>query len=123
MLPSEGTSAVEENRLLRSLPAEQYSQLAAYLEPVQLVSGQMLWEPGAVIHSVYFPRTCVLSILMPLTDEPPVEAATVGREGLLGTPVVLGVRVTNASALAQVPGDGVVRDIYDELLGRQDPAR
>jgi CRP-like cAMP-binding protein len=107
MVPRAGTPAVEENRLLRSLPAEEYAQLAEYLEPVQLVAGQMLWEPGAVIHSVYFPRTCVLSILLPLTDEPPVEAATIGREGLLGTPVVLGVRVTNASALAQVPGTAV----------------
>jgi hypothetical protein len=39
MLPHEGISAVEENRLLRSLPAEQYAQLASYLEPVQLVAG------------------------------------------------------------------------------------
>ena len=107
MLPHEGSTTGEENRLLRSLPGEQYAQLAPYLEPVQLVSGQVLWEAGAVIHSLYFPRTCVLSMLTPLADEQPVEAATIGREGMLGTPVVLGVRVTNARALAQVSGTAV----------------
>lgn len=103
----EGSVTGEENRLLRSLPAEQYAQLAPHLEPVHLVNGQVLWEAGAVIHSVYFPRTCVLSMLTPLGDEAPVEAATIGREGVLGTPVVLGTRVTNARALAQVPGTAV----------------
>jgi CRP-like cAMP-binding protein len=107
MLPHEGSTTGEENRLLRSLPDEQYAQLAPHLEPVQLVSGQVLWEAGAVIHSLYFPRTCVLSLLTPLADEQPVEAATVGREGMLGTPIVLGVRITNVRALAQVPGTAV----------------
>ncbi|HEX3302482.1 MAG TPA: Crp/Fnr family transcriptional regulator [Thermomicrobiales bacterium] len=77
---------------------------------MQFASGQVLWESGATIHSLYFPRTCVISLLTTLSDEQPVEAATVGREGMVGTPVVLGVRVTNAQALAQVPGIAIRLD-------------
>jgi CRP-like cAMP-binding protein len=94
----------EENRLLQRLPPDQYAALLPYLEPVELNNRQVLWQSDATIHSVYFPRTCVLSLLTPLSDEQPVEAATVGREGMAGTPVVLGVRVTNLQAITQVSG-------------------
>ena len=94
----------EENRLLRRLPPDQYAALLPYLEPVELNNRQVLWQPDTTIHSVYFPRTCVISLLTPLADEQPVEAATVGREGMAGTPVVLGVRVTNLQAITQVSG-------------------
>ena len=94
----------EENRILQRLPPDQYAALLPYLEPVELNNRQVLWQPDATIHSVYFPRTCVFSLLTPLADEQPVEAATVGREGMAGTPVVLGVRVTNLQAITQVSG-------------------
>jgi CRP-like cAMP-binding protein len=104
MQAHEHPASVEENRLLRSLPADQYAEILPYLEPVELSSRQVIWQPDTTIHSLYFPRTCVLSLLTPLADESPVEAATVGREGMAGTPVVLGVRVTHVQAIAQVPG-------------------
>ena len=96
--------AAEQNRLLRALPADEYAHLLPFLEPVELAARQVLWQPQATIHSIYFPRTCVVSLLTPLSDEQPVESATVGREGMAGVPVVLGVRTTNVQAIAQVPG-------------------
>ncbi len=96
--------ANEQNHLLGSLPAEEYARLRSDLEPVQLSVKQVLWEPEARIHSVYFPRTAVLSLLTPLANRVYVEAATVGREGMEGTPVVLGVRNTSVRAIAQVAG-------------------
>ena len=106
----EHPASVEENHLLRSLPADQYEEILPYLEPVELSSRQVLWQPDTIIHSLYFPRTCVVSLLTPLADELPVEAATVGREGMAGTPVVLGVRVAHVQAIAQVPGRAVRMD-------------
>jgi CRP-like cAMP-binding protein len=104
MQAHEHPTSVEENRLLQSLPADQYTEILPYLEPVELSSRQVLWQPDTTIHSLYFPRTAVLSLLTPLAEDLPVEAATVGREGMAGTPVVLGVRVTHVQAIAQVPG-------------------
>src|SRR5215218_3915878 len=98
------SNATEENRLLRALPADEYERLLPHLEPAELTAGQVLWQPDARIHSVYFPRTAVMSLLTPLEDEPPVEAATVGREGIVGTSVALGVRRTGVRVIAQISG-------------------
>jgi CRP-like cAMP-binding protein len=97
----------ERNQLLQALSPESYEQLQPHLEPVHLHSGQILWEPDALIRAVYFPRTCVLSLIVRLEAEAPVEAATIGNEGMLGVPVALGATSTSVQALAQVPGDAV----------------
>jgi CRP-like cAMP-binding protein len=104
MFENRDPRAVEENYLLRALPDDRYAELLPHLEPVELAARQVLWQPDTTIHSVYFPRSCVVSLLTPLSDEQPVEAATIGREGMVGTAVVLGVRVTNVRAIAQVAG-------------------
>jgi CRP-like cAMP-binding protein len=94
----------ERNRLLRALPAEAYERLLPHLEPINLATGQELWRADEPIHAVYFPRTCVTSLLTPLADERAVESATVGWEGLVGVPVVLGAPTTHTEALAQIAG-------------------
>jgi CRP-like cAMP-binding protein len=96
--------AAERNRLLRALPAAAYARILAHLEPVEITTGQVLWRPDGPIHAVYFPRTVVCSLLTPLSDEAPVEAATVGFEGMVGVPVVLGAPTTHAAALGQIGG-------------------
>lgn len=101
------SQGAEQNWLLRALPAESYERLRPHLEPVQLSTKQTLWEPHAPIRSVYFPQSCVLSLIVILEEEVPVEAATIGREGMAGIPVALGAESTSAKALAQVPGDAV----------------
>src|SRR5688500_1741411 len=94
----------ERNRLLRGLPAAAFEQLAPHLEPVELAARQVLWEPDELIRAVYFPRTAVGSLLTPLADEAAVESATVGREGMVGAPVVLGAPATHTKAIAQIAG-------------------
>jgi CRP-like cAMP-binding protein len=99
-----GAHTVEQNALLRALPADAYARLLPHLEPVELSQRQVLWRAEAPIHAVYFPRTAVASLLTLLEREQPVEAATVGREGFVGTAVVLGARTTTVEAIAQIPG-------------------
>ena len=96
--------AAERNQLLARLPAAAYASLRPHLEPVELAVGQVLWPSDGPIYGVYFPRTAVCSLLRPLADDAPVEAATVGREGMAGVPVVLGAPTTHTLALAQIPG-------------------
>jgi CRP-like cAMP-binding protein len=116
--------AAEENRLLRALPADEYARLLPFLEPVELGNGHVLWQSNRAIHSVYFPRSCVVSLLTPLLNEPPVEAATVGREGIVGTALVLGAVTTSAQALAQVAGTAARMDAerFASILRRDDGA-
>jgi CRP-like cAMP-binding protein len=100
------TAPRELNRLLRALPSRSYERIILRLEPVHMRVGEFMWEANAPIEWVLFPRTLVASLIVPLSYSRPVEAATVGREGLVGVPVVLGVRSTSMRALCQVEGDG-----------------
>jgi CRP-like cAMP-binding protein len=97
----------ERNSLLSQLSGSAYERLEPHLETVELARNQTLWEPDVTIRSIYFPRGCVLSVLVMLEDEGPVEAATIGREGLLGVPVALGADSTSSKTIAQVSGPAV----------------
>jgi len=103
----DGPHAPEGNRLLRSLAPESYARLLPLMEPVYLPAKYVLWEPEAAVEAVYFPRTCVLSIVVPLDGEKPVEAATVGCEGLAGVSVALGGESSSTRAFCQIPGDAM----------------
>ena len=106
--PHSAEQDAERNELLKALPAGVYERLLPHLEFAEVPSKHVLWKPDAPIRSVYFPRTCVLSHLVPLASEDPVEAATVGREGFAGVPVLLGADSTSTETLVQVAG-GLVR--------------
>jgi CRP-like cAMP-binding protein len=78
------------NRLLDALPIAETERLRRSLQPVTLEVGEVLFEPGQAINSVYFPRNCVVSLVSLLHDGDVVEVATVGSEGIVGVPLVLG---------------------------------
>jgi CRP-like cAMP-binding protein len=78
------------NRLLRALPPAQRNRLAGELKRVALAPRTVLFEPGQHIEVVDFPRTCVVSLVTPLHDGRTAEVASVGNEGIVGVPVVIG---------------------------------
>lgn len=96
----------EPNKLLAALSHDSWSRLAPHLEPVTYSLRELLWEADAPIRHVVFPRTCVISVIVPLKGEHPVEAATIGFEGLAGLAVVLGANSTHSTSVIQIPGDG-----------------
>ncbi len=95
----------ERNLLLSLLPSDAFQSLAPYLEPVTLAARHVAWRPEHRIHSVYFPRSAVFSILTPLQGHSPVESATVGYEGIVGVPVVLGLFAAHSLAVVQIDGE------------------
>jgi CRP-like cAMP-binding protein len=98
-VPPEGT-----NRLLAALPRRDYRQLVAGLEPVALNHGEVLFEAGEPIRSLYFPDGGLVSILVPLEGGKVAEVAVVGREGMVGLPVFLGADAHPHRAVVQAPG-------------------
>lgn len=62
----------------------------AALTHVRLEPRIVLFQPGQAIDVVYFPRTCVVSLVTTFNDGSTVEVASVGSEGIVGVPVVLG---------------------------------
>src|SRR5262245_60931354 len=93
-----------ENFILAAVPEREYAKLRDRLEPVELDVRYSVYEVGEPIAHVYFPTTTVLSMISQIDGQTPVEVATIGREGMAGLPVFLGVPTSPNSVFAQVPG-------------------
>jgi CRP-like cAMP-binding protein len=78
------------NKILTSLPAEDFMRLLPHLEPVSLRSGQALDKFGDQIHFSYFPESAVISHLHIWEDGRTTEAAMIGKEGMTGLSVIFG---------------------------------
>lgn len=92
------------NHVLAAVPKPAYQQMLAGLEPVQLVYGQVLYEPSGRIAHVYFPLDCLVSLLTAVDQHQALEVGMVGNEGMVGMPMVLGVGVSAVRALVQGSG-------------------
>jgi CRP-like cAMP-binding protein len=93
-----------QNWLLNLLPRDVQQRLSRDFESLSLSVKEVMFEPNQRIEHVYFPLSSVLSIVATMRDGPAVEVATVGKEGMLGLPLFLGVDSTPVKAFAQVPG-------------------
>jgi len=98
------------NRLLSSLPEEEQGQLARLGEIVKVEVGDVLYEPGQTVRHVYFPLDCLLSLLAVAEGRMTLEVGSVGREGMIGAPVVLGHELAQVRAVVQRAGRAVRSD-------------
>jgi CRP-like cAMP-binding protein len=96
-----------KNQLLAALPIEEYQNLAPHLEPVELPLRQVLHEPGEPIEYIYFPTEAMISLVSIMKDGSTVEVALIGKEGMVGIPVILGGNSTTSQAVVQVAGRGL----------------
>ncbi len=92
------------NSLLAVLPREGYQLLLPRLESVTLKFGDVLYRPREAIRHVYFPIDCLVSLLTLVEGHLALEVGLVGREGMLGIPLALGVRDSPVRALVQGSG-------------------
>ena len=92
------------NRLLAALPPREYQRLLTGLEAVTLTFGEVLYEPGKAIRHVYFPCDSLVSLLTPVEGHMALEIGLVGREGMLGIPLALGIDDSPVRALVQGTG-------------------
>lgn len=93
-----------QNHLLAALPAQEFKRLEANLELVHLSLGQVLYESGCKLASVYFPTTTIVSLLFVLEDGASAEIAIVGNEGILGISLFMGGETTPSRAVVQSAG-------------------
>jgi CRP-like cAMP-binding protein len=95
------------NSLLAALPPRSYDALSPALKPVSLVFGQVLYETGDTIGTVYFPSRSIVSLLTVIDDHEALEVGLVGREGMAGIPLALGVPVSPVRAVVQGAGEAL----------------
>ncbi|WP_339380975.1 Crp/Fnr family transcriptional regulator [Brasilonema sp. UFV-L1] len=97
-----------ENRLLATLPTEEYERLLPHLESIFLPAKQILYNINEPIEYVYFPKNGIISLVIIMENGATVEVTTVGNEGMIGLPVFLGAnRLPNQQAISQVPGESM----------------
>ncbi|MDR7050858.1 CRP-like cAMP-binding protein [Duganella sp. 3397] len=104
------------NRLLSSLPDDEQGELARLGETVKVEVGDVLYEPGQTVRHVYFPIDCLLSLLAVAEGRMTLEVGSVGREGMIGAPVVLGHEMAQVRAVVQRAGRAVRIDAAEFRL-------
>jgi len=95
------------NRLLTYLTQEDQELLLPFLEPVVLEYKRPLYNADERIEFVHFIESGVGSLVCTMADGQAAEVGTIGNEGLIGLPVLLGDNQAPSSMYVQVPGSGL----------------
>jgi CRP-like cAMP-binding protein len=113
---AEGTRVT--NTLLLSIPDREFDLLRPNLEFLELPHHQILHEPGQKIDFAYFLNRGMASLVILTRDGRSVEVAIVGREGLVGTPLAVGLERGPYRAIVQIAANGfrVKASILAEVL-------
>ena len=90
--------------MLSVLPEEECSRIFPYLEPVYLELGDVLYESGSQLRSVYFPTTAIVSLLSLMENGSSAEIAIVGYEGIVGIALFMGGETMASRAVVQSAG-------------------
>ena len=102
--PPESLLTAAQNHLIESLPRSDRRRLLAVSEPFQLVLSEVLSERTKATRYVYFPTEGFISLVAPIADHAGLEIGMVGREGMVGVQLALGVANSPLRALVQGPG-------------------
>jgi CRP-like cAMP-binding protein len=103
----ETTHGQPQNRLLKSLPPEDYERLRSHLQPAELKYKMSLYRADEQIEVVYFLETGVASLVNTMKDGNSAEVGTIGNEGMVGLPVIFGDSQAPTSVYMQVAGHGL----------------
>jgi CRP-like cAMP-binding protein len=89
-------------------------------EPIALAFADVLYSAGERLGHVYFPTTGFISLIMPVDASASLEVGMVGREGMFGIPLVLGIDVSPVRAVVQGAGSALRMDAatFGRELGR-----
>jgi CRP-like cAMP-binding protein len=93
-----------KNHLLSALPEAVLKRWQSELELVSLPLGAVLYESGRKISHVYFPESCIVSMLFVLESGASAEIAVVGFEGMVGISLFMGGETTPSRAVIQSAG-------------------
>jgi CRP-like cAMP-binding protein len=96
------------NLLLAALSRRDLDLIQPHLKPVHLEQRQVLYATGDEVDIVYFPSTAVISLVAELSGGEMVEAAMVGRDGVIGGACALDGKISLSRAIVQLGGDAMM---------------
>lgn len=95
---------VSGNRLLDALPAADRRRLLAICRPVAFAPRDPVFRADGPLHHLLLPTAGVFSVLVRMDDGRAVEVNSIGREGVVGSPLVLGADRSPFEVFCQAPG-------------------
>ena len=95
------------NRVLAAMPEKASRRFLSALTPVDLPLGQELYKAGTTTRHVYFPIDGMVSLLAVADRGNGLEVGLVGREGMVGVALALGVSKSPVRALVQGAGSAM----------------
>jgi CRP-like cAMP-binding protein len=98
--------ATYQNRILSSLPRAEIARIQSKLEPVLLPQNRVLSTPDTKVLYGYFLEDGMASIVVTMRNGTSVEVGIVGREGLVGLPVIFGTGQIPTHTFMQIGGSG-----------------
>jgi CRP-like cAMP-binding protein len=93
-----------ENRLLATLPEVDFQRLQPKLEWLELNIRDVLHKPDQVAEYAYFPTAGVCSIIGKTNTGVRSEVGIIGREGFVGSPIVLFAESAPFEVVVQIEG-------------------
>jgi CRP-like cAMP-binding protein len=96
-----------ENRLLAALPHHVYESLLPHLSPVQLVTGQVVYEPLSPISYCYFLNKSLISCMSVTEQGASVAVGFIGKEGIIGAAPLIDVYLLPYRVIVQIAGSAM----------------
>jgi Crp-like helix-turn-helix protein len=93
-----------QNLILNALPADVFAALQPDIRESNLSFEQVLCQTRQAVVDVHFPNSAVVSLVTRLQDGRMIEAAMVGRDGVVNGTCVLNGRVSLHECVVQVAG-------------------
>jgi CRP-like cAMP-binding protein len=98
------TDHPQRNLLLAALSPAELKRMTPHLQLVEMPLGDVVYESGRNQDYVYFPTTCIVSLLYVLENGASAEIAVVGYEGVVGVSIFMGGESTPSRGVVQSAG-------------------
>lgn len=95
------------NLLLCHLSGAEVDEVCESGEVLNLALRRKVYDADVDIETVYFPLSCVLSVVAEMRDGGMIEVGTIGYEGVSAIPLILGSTTSANHSYCQVPGDAI----------------
>src|SRR3984893_4400001 len=96
-----------ENRLLGSLPPDEYERLLPSLQQVSFSLGEVVYEFGGHLDYVFFPTSSIVSLLYTMENGTSAEMGLTGNDGAVGIALFMGGGTMPNRAVVQSAGSAL----------------
>lgn len=96
---------MNKNVLLNQLPKKDQESILANAKLIQINLSQVICSAEETQEYLYFPVDGFFSLVQRIDDHPPLEIGMIGREGILGSEIILGMKNNLFGAIVQGSGE------------------